>query len=172
MPVRHLKTAASAASNQTAPNVVSIVKEVIENIRSNGDKTVRTYSEKFDKWSPKSFKLSEAEIKAALAKVPKQTIEDIKVVQQNVRTFALAQRRSISDFELEIQPGVHLGQKNVPVGSVGAYIPGGRYPLLASAHMTSKSIVYHPYFQMGLMYEMRHCSKKCLCGVSILNLSK
>ncbi|KAJ5097333.1 hypothetical protein N7456_008054 [Penicillium angulare] len=122
-----------AASSVDVP---AIVREVIESIRGDGDAAVRKYSEKFDKWSPPSFKLSQADIDAAIANCPKQTLDDIKEVQQNVRAFAEAQKGSLKDFEVEIRPGVHLGQKNVPIDHVGAYIPGGRYPLLASAHMT------------------------------------
>ncbi|KAK4940397.1 hypothetical protein LTR10_019503 [Elasticomyces elasticus] len=117
-------------------NVATIVSGVIEDITTNGDAAVRKYSEKFDKWSPAQFKLSQKEIDSIIAQVPEQTIKDIKEVQKNVRTFAEAQKNSIKDFELEIEPGVFLGQKNLPINLVGAYIPGGRYPLLASAHMT------------------------------------
>lgn len=120
MPNRYLKTAGGAADTNSSSNVPDIVKGVIDDIRTRKDAAVRKYSEQFDKWSPPSFKLSESDIKAALAKVPDQTLEDIKQVQHNVRTFALAQRASITDFELEIQPGVHLGQKNVPISRVGA----------------------------------------------------
>ncbi|PGH04233.1 histidinol dehydrogenase [Blastomyces parvus] len=137
--VRYLKTGAgleTTASNAAGIDVPSIVKGVIEDIRLNGDNAVRQYSAKFDSWEPAVFKLSEDDIKTAIAKVPEQTIKDIKQAQANVRAFAVAQRNSISDFEVELQPGVHLGQKNIPISSVGAYIPGGRYPLLASAHMT------------------------------------
>lgn len=123
-------------TDQTPPHVSEVVKDVIDTIRLRGDEAVREYSEKFDKWSPKSFKLSEEEIESIIATVPEQIIKDIKEVQHNVRTFAQAQRDSLKDFELEIQPGVFLGQKNNPIESVGTYIPGGRYPLLASAHMT------------------------------------
>lgn len=134
---RYLKTkSAAASSNSSQESVSGIVKEVIETIRSKGDTAVRQYSEKFDKWSPPSFKLSKSDIENVIRAVPEQTIKDIKEVQANVRAFAQAQRNSIKDFEIETQPGVHLGQKNVPISSVGAYIPGGRYPLLASAHMT------------------------------------
>ena len=84
-------------------DVASIVKGVIDDIRANGDAAVRSYSEKFDKWSPGSFKLSKNQIDAAISAVPKQTIEDIKQVQSNVRKFAQAQRDSIRDFELETQ---------------------------------------------------------------------
>ncbi|KAL4889914.1 histidinol dehydrogenase [Aspergillus ambiguus] len=138
MPARYLKSKANALANSSAPkvDVSSIVKGVIEDIRGNGDTAVRKYSEKFDKWSPQSFKLSRAEIDASIAACPQQTIDDIKEAQKNVRRFAEAQRESLKDFEYEIQPGVVLGQKNLPIQSVGAYIPGGRYPLLASAHMT------------------------------------
>ncbi|KAK5082578.1 hypothetical protein LTR70_008306 [Exophiala xenobiotica] len=121
---------------KTNEGVASIVKGVIDDIRINGDASVRTYSERFDKWAPESFSLSDEDIKGILKQVPEQIINDIKEVQKNVRTFAEAQKDSLKDFELEIQPGVFLGQKNNPIENVGAYIPGGRYPLLASAHMT------------------------------------
>jgi histidinol dehydrogenase len=134
---RHLKNKAdNSAKNAAAIDVSKIVKQVIDMIRENGDAAVRKYSEQFDQWSPPSFKLSKEGIEAAIAAVPEQTIEDIKKVQSNVRAFAVAQRESLRDFEIEIQPGVHLGQRNNPLNAVGAYIPGGRYPLLASAHMT------------------------------------
>ncbi|KAJ5379041.1 hypothetical protein N7509_012160 [Penicillium cosmopolitanum] len=135
---QYLKEVTGLPGLKTAPNmdVSAIVKDVIYSIRKDGDAAVRKYSEKFDKWSPPSFKLSQSEINAAIANCPRQTLDDIEEVQQNVRDFAKAQRNSIKDFEVELRPGVHLGQKNVPIDNVGAYIPGGRYPLLASAHMT------------------------------------
>lgn len=126
------KTDASAS----AINVTRIVSGVIADVRARGDAAVRDYSTKFDSWSPDSFKLSQEEIDAAISQVPQQTLDDIKTVQANVRKFAQAQRDSLKDFEVELSPGVHLGQINVPINTVGAYIPGGRYPLLASAHMT------------------------------------
>lgn len=101
-------------------DVSAIVKDVIYSIRKDGDAAVRKYSEKFDKWSPPSFKLSQSEINAAIANCPRQTLDDIEEVQQNVRDFAKAQRNSIKDFEVELRPGVHLGQKNVPIDNVGA----------------------------------------------------
>ncbi|KAL4920375.1 histidinol dehydrogenase [Aspergillus aurantiobrunneus] len=138
MAPRYLKSKSAPPSSTTNPqvDVPAIVKGVIDDIRTAGDDAVRKYSEKFDRWSPASFKLSQAEIAAAIAECPDQVIEDIKEVQGNVRVFAKAQRESVRDFEYEIQPGVFLGQKSLPINSVGAYIPGGRYPLLASAHMT------------------------------------
>lgn len=111
----------SGGSSTSASDVSRIVRGVIDDIRQNGDKAVRAYSEKFDKWSPKSFKLSRNDIDRIISKVPKQVLEDIKTVQDNVRTFALEQRKSITDFEYEIRPGVHLGQKNIPINAVGAY---------------------------------------------------
>ncbi|KIL83888.1 histidinol dehydrogenase [Fusarium avenaceum] len=120
----------------STPDVAGIVKGVIDSIRREGDDAVRRYSEQFDKWSPSSFQLSKEDVDHVMAQVPEQVIQDIKTVQSNVRKFAEAQLNSIGEFELEIVPGVFLGQKNNPIDAVGAYIPGGRYPLLASAHMT------------------------------------
>ncbi|KAL1851691.1 hypothetical protein VTK73DRAFT_9377 [Phialemonium thermophilum] len=136
---KYLKQAARKGKTSIggAPaQVPSIVAGVIDDIRQRGDAAVRQYSERFDKWSPASFKLSRDQIESAISQVSKQTIEDIKEVQQNVRTFAQLQRESIRDFETETAPGIFLGQRNNPIQTVGAYIPGGRYPLLASAHMT------------------------------------
>lgn len=100
--------------------VPAIVAAVIDDIRKEGDAAVRRYSEKFDKWSPASFRLSPKDIEHAIAQVPKQTIDDIKEVQKNVRHFAELQRASIKDFEVETSPGVFLGQRNNPINSVGA----------------------------------------------------
>ncbi|KUL88932.1 hypothetical protein ZTR_03444 [Talaromyces verruculosus] len=136
MPSKSLKSQQPLANGSAQIDVSSIVRGVIDDVRANGDAAVRKYSEKFDKWSPASFKLSQAEIDASIAACSPQTIEDIKQVQKNVRAFAQAQKDSLKDLEFEIQPGVILGQKNLPIEAVGAYIPGGRYPLLASAHMT------------------------------------
>lgn len=116
--------------------VRDVVAGVIADIRVRGDVAVREYSEKFDKWSPENFKLSQAEIEKIISGVPSQVIEDIKTVQSNVRQFAQHQKDSLQDFEVETMPGVFLGQKNIPVNASGAYVPGGRYPLVASAHMT------------------------------------
>ncbi|KAJ5661443.1 uncharacterized protein N7477_009059 [Penicillium maclennaniae] len=129
---RNLPNTGSAPVTDTA----EIVRTVINDIRANGDQSARAYSEKFDKWSPASFRLSQDDITKIISSVPQHILDDIKQVQENIRTFAMAQKASIKDFEMEIRPGVHLGQKNIPINSVGAYIPGGRYPLLASSHMT------------------------------------
>ena len=103
-----------------AIDVSAIVNGVIDDVRAEGDVAVRRYSEKFDKWSPKSFQLSEREIKDIIATVPEQTMMDIIEVQKNVRKFAEAQLATLKELELEIQPGVFLGHKNVPIASVGA----------------------------------------------------
>jgi sulfopropanediol 3-dehydrogenase len=133
----YLKQAAATDTTIASHDqVVAVVRDVIADIRANGDAAVRLYSEKFDNWSPESFRLSQAEIEEIIATLPAQVIDDIATVQTNVRNFATKQRESILDFEVETMPGVFLGQKNIPVQAVGAYVPGGRYPLTASAHMT------------------------------------
>lgn len=109
---------------------------VIADVQERGDAAVREYSEQFDNWSPPDFRLDQEQIERIVATVPEQALTDIRTVQARVRAFAQHQRDSRADFEVETEPGVFLGQKNVPVGSAGAYIPGGRYPLVASAHMT------------------------------------
>ena len=121
---QYLKSRASPADTTQSPsvNVSAVVEEVIGAVRADGDAAVRKYSAKFDQWSPDSFKLSQADIEAAIAMCPEQTIADIEEVQRNVRAFAEAQKNSLKDFEIEIQPGVHLGQKNVPINTVGAYV--------------------------------------------------
>ncbi|ATY12299.1 histidinol dehydrogenase [Amycolatopsis sp. AA4] len=112
------------------------VRAIIADIRERGDAAVRECSEKFDAWSPESFRLSAEEIEKIVARVPGQVLDDIRFVQDQVRTFAQRQRDSLREFEIETLPGVYLGQKHVPVAAAGAYVPGGRYPLTASAHMT------------------------------------
>jgi sulfopropanediol 3-dehydrogenase len=102
------------------------VEHVIADVRQRGDAAVRTYSDKFDRFSPPSFLLTSEEIEAAIARASAQTIADIRQVQQNVRRFAELQLASLADFEAEVEPGVFLGQKNVPIDAVGAYVPGGR----------------------------------------------
>jgi sulfopropanediol 3-dehydrogenase len=132
-----LKQGKSILEMQEADSKVKeIVSEVIKDIETNGDAAVRKYSEKFDKWSPESFKLSKEEIEEIVNSVPAQVIEDIKFAQKQIRFFAEKQRASIQDIEVETIPGVILGHKNIPVNSAGCYIPGGRYPMVASAHMS------------------------------------
>jgi sulfopropanediol 3-dehydrogenase len=112
------------------------VSVVIKNIEENGDKAVRELSKQFDRWSPESFLLSQEAIEKIINSVPGQVIEDIKFAQKQVRNFAEKQRESMQDIEVETLPGVFLGHKNIPINSVGCYIPGGRYPMVASSHMS------------------------------------
>jgi sulfopropanediol 3-dehydrogenase len=117
-------------------DVRTVVQGVIADVREHGDAAVREYSAKFDHWSPDSFRLTEEQIAAIVADVPAQVIEDIVFVQAQVRRFAEAQLASMREIEIETLPGVFLGHRHVPVAAAGAYVPGGRYPLTASAHMT------------------------------------
>lgn len=116
--------------------VSQIVADALKDVETRGDAAVRELSEKFDKWAPESFRLSDAEINEIVSKVPDSVIEDIKFAQKNIKAFAEAQLDSLNDIEVEQIPGVILGHKNIPVNSVGCYIPGGRYPMVASAHMS------------------------------------
>ncbi|WP_063043425.1 histidinol dehydrogenase [Nocardia pseudovaccinii] len=134
---KYLKSAQkTAADGERAQNVRNTVHHIIADVRQRGDLAVREYSEQFDKWSPASFELGDDQIADIVATVPEQVLADIRMVQDRVRAFAQHQRNSLADFEIETEPGVFLGQKSIPVSSVGAYVPGGRYPLVASAHMT------------------------------------
>jgi sulfopropanediol 3-dehydrogenase len=105
-------------------------------VKTRGDAAVRELSQQFDKWSPPSFKLSPEDIKTIMAKVAPSALDDIKFAQAQIRQFAQHQRAAITDIEVETLPGVKLGHKNIPVDSVGCYVPGGRYPMVASAHMS------------------------------------
>ncbi|GAA4184557.1 histidinol dehydrogenase [Streptosporangium oxazolinicum] len=137
--IQKLKQAADGTgegSGTGRPEVQATVSGILADVRERGDAAVREYSEKFDGWSPESFRLSPERIAEIVSTVPPQVIEDIEFVQSQVRRFAEHQRTSLTDFEVETLPGVRLGQRNVPVSAVGAYVPGGRYPLTASAHMT------------------------------------
>ena len=133
----YLKSAPTKSFVDTAQDEVqTAVRTVIADIRDRGEAAVRDYSEKFDHWSPASFRLTPEQISEIIATLPQQVIDDITFVQQQVRHFAQVQRDSLRDVEVETLPGVFLGHKNVPVQAAGAYIPGGKYPLTASAHMT------------------------------------
>lgn len=136
MPEYVKRTTAPRSTVTGDPDVARVVSEVIADVRERGDAAVRQYSEKFDRWSPPEFRLSPEEIERIVASADPRVLDDIRTVQRNVRDFAQHQRDSLADFEVETQPGVFLGQRSIPVGSVGAYVPGGRYPLVASAHMT------------------------------------
>ncbi|GLU45184.1 histidinol dehydrogenase [Allomuricauda sp. NBRC 101325] len=116
--------------------VRDIVETLLDEIKQDGDAAVRRFSEKFDKWTPESFRLSDEKIKEIVASVPEQVKEDIRFAQTQIRNFATHQKESMHDIEVETLPGVFLGHRNIPVDSVGCYIPGGRYPMVASAHMS------------------------------------
>ncbi|MCU0758193.1 MAG: histidinol dehydrogenase [Steroidobacteraceae bacterium] len=135
--IRHLKTGVSTEQRAADDaQVRSTVEQIIAEIARDGDAAVRRYSERFDKWSPPSFRLSRQEIEAAYAELAPRTIDDIRFAQEQVRNFAQVQRAALRDVEVETLPGVVLGHKNLPVNSVGCYVPGGKYPLVASAHMS------------------------------------
>src|SRR6188508_2548095 len=135
--MRYIKQAEAAA--EVAANddkVRRTVEEILNSIGQRGDDAVREYSAKFDNWSPVEFRLSASEIAECYKRVSDSVRADIKFAQQQIRRFAIAQRESLLDVEVETLPGVVLGHKHIPVESVGCYVPGGKYPLLASAHMS------------------------------------
>ena len=133
----HLKQGRTPEQATADANTVrDIVKGILDDVEKRGETALREISEKFDKWSPTSFRVSDREIEACLSQLSRRNIDDIKFAQQQVRNFARVQRTSLNDVEVETLPGVILGHKNIPVDSVGCYVPGGTYPLVASAHMS------------------------------------
>ena len=112
------------------------VERIIADIGSRGDAALREYSERFDRWSPDSFRLDAHEIEACRRSLSDRVIDDIRFAQAQIRNFAQAQRDALRDVEVETLPGVVLGHRNLPVNSVGCYVPGGKYPMVASAHMS------------------------------------
>ena len=134
---RVLKAGEGAGAARTVEDRVrETVAGILGEIKARGDAAVRAYSEKFDGWTPPSFRLTGAEVDALVAAAPEDTVADIRFAQAQVRRFAEAQRAALTDVEVETLPGVTLGHRNIPVGSVGCYVPGGRYPMVASAHMS------------------------------------
>ncbi|NPT46602.1 histidinol dehydrogenase [Paraburkholderia sp. 1N] len=135
--IKHLKASKPIeAKAEIATQVRATVEQIIADIAARGDAAVREYSERFDKWSPASFRLSDAEIAACVAQLSAAELDDIRFAQTQVRRFAEIQKSALRDVEVETLPGVVLGHKNLPVNSVGCYVPGGKYPLVASAHMS------------------------------------
>ena len=135
--IRHLKTARTQAErNDDDAKVRIAVEGILADISKRGDAAVRDLSVKFDKYDPKAFRLSECDIEAAMGAVSKRDLDDIRFAQTQVRNFAQHQRAALKDIEVETLPGVILGHKNIPVQSVGCYVPGGKYPMVASAHMS------------------------------------
>ena len=116
--------------------VAKVVDEIVSAVAADGDAAVRRYSGRLDGWEPEAFRLTPEEIAASLERVPAQVLDDIVFCQEQVRTFARAQRATMTDLEVETLPGVRLGHRHIPLASVGAYVPGGRYPMVASAHMS------------------------------------
>lgn len=114
----------------------AVVEATLADIEARGDAAVRDLAAKFDNYTPKSFRLTPSEIDALIAELSPRELADIKFAQEQVRTFAQAQRDSMLDIEVETMPGVILGHKNIPVQSVGCYVPGGKFPMVASAHMS------------------------------------
>jgi len=123
-----------AADNDA--KVRAIVEDVLDNIAKRGDEAVKQYAEQFDNWTGGDFRLNQEQIDACYKQLDAQVISDIEFAQKQVRNFAQIQRDALQDVEVETLPGVVLGHKNIPVNSVGCYIPGGKYPLVASAHMS------------------------------------
>ncbi|MFT4046774.1 MAG: histidinol dehydrogenase [Solimonas sp.] len=135
--IRRIKSGLAAeVKAENSAQVRATVEGILADIGVRGDEAVRACSEKFDKWSPARFRLSEDEIRQCLGQLSAGVLDDIRFAQAQVRHFALKQRECLRDLEVETLPGVVLGHKNIPVNSVGCYVPGGRYPLVASAHMS------------------------------------
>lgn len=137
MAIEYLKRGITAdARAEEDAKVRAVVEQTLARIDAEGDAAVRALSERFDGYAPQSFRLSEAEIRGAIARVAPRDLDDIRFAQAQIRAFAQAQRASMTDIEVETRPGVILGHKNIPVQSVGCYVPGGKFPMVASAHMS------------------------------------
>lgn len=135
--IKYLKKGKDSAAISAADvKVRQTVEGILSDITARGDDAVREYSKKFDNWDPKEFTLSNDDISDAVKKLSNRELEDIKFAQTQVKNFAQIQRDSMLDVEVETLPGVVLGHKHIPVNAVGCYIPGGKYPLIASAHMS------------------------------------
>src|SRR5437588_8830191 len=134
---RFLKRGMDASAIKAADaQVRSTVEGILAQVEDKKDAAIRELSKKFDNWEPKDFRLTPAEIEKAIAQVSKRDLEDIKFAQAQVRNFAQKQRDSMKDIEVETLPGIVLGHRHIPVSSIGCYVPGGRYPMVASAHMS------------------------------------
>ena len=135
--ITHLKTGKPADERgEDDAEVRAVVEATLKDIETRGDAAVRELSGRFDGYTPESFRLSASEIEALMAQVPERDMQDIRFAQEQIRKFARAQRDSILDIEVETMPGVILGHRTIPVRSVGCYVPGGKFPMVASAHMS------------------------------------
>ncbi len=133
----HLKRGMDASAIKAADaKVRETVEQILADIEARKDAAVRELSQKFDAWSPASFKLAPAEIERAIGQVRKRDLDDIRFAQAQVRNFAQKQKETLRDLEVETLPGIVLGHRHIPVNSIGCYVPGGRYPMVASAHMS------------------------------------
>src|SRR6202521_2402704 len=134
---RYLKRGIDAGAIKAADaKVRQTVESILADVEARRDLAVRDLSEKFDNWSPPDFRLSEADIERAISQVGKRDLDDIRFAQAQVRNFAEKQKATLKDLEVETLPGVVLGHKHIPVSSIGCSVPGGRYPMVASAHMS------------------------------------
>jgi sulfopropanediol 3-dehydrogenase len=134
---RWLKRGMDAGAIKAADaKVRETVESILADIDARKDQAVKDLSKKFDNWQPADFRLSAQEIERAIAQVPKRDLEDVKFAQAQVRNFAQKQKETMHDLEVETLPGVVLGHRHIPVNSIGCYVPGGRYPMVASAHMS------------------------------------
>jgi sulfopropanediol 3-dehydrogenase len=133
---RYIKTPKTISRAQDKASITQTVLELLGKVRDGGDEAVRKLSQRFDHFDRPSFRLSDDEIAECIDSLTSREREDIEFAQKQVRTFAIAQRAALLDIELETIPGVILGHRNIPIKNVGCYVPGGKYPLLASAHMT------------------------------------
>lgn len=137
MAIRYLKRGKDAAAvSEADAKVRATVEAIVADIEKRGDEAVREYSRKFDNWDPSEFRLSQAQIEQAIGRLSPREIEDIRFAQKQIRNFAQIQRESMKDVEVETMPGVVLGHRHIPVNAVGCYVPGGKYPMIASAHMS------------------------------------
>lgn len=134
--IRQVKAAKASATDKSQRTVTSAVEELLAKVEAGGDKAVRELSVQFDKFDRASYRLTETEITNCINSLTTREREDLDYAQEQVRKFAEAQKSALQDIEVETLPGVILGHKNIPIQNVGCYVPGGKYPLLASAHMT------------------------------------
>ena len=135
--IRYLKQGSTAEAKAIEDSKIrERVEQILRDIEKRGDAAVREYSVSFDQWGPATFRLSRAQIDDCYKELSPENIEDIRFAQAQVRRFAEIQRGALTDVEVETLPGIRLGHKNIPVNSVGCYVPGGKYPLVASAHMS------------------------------------
>ena len=135
--IRYIKKRSDSNNvSEDKSSIEETVRSILSDIRERGDAALEHYSGHFDNWSPESFQLSEDEIDAAISKLNKSEIEDIKFAQNQIRHFAQKQLETMNELEVETLPGVFLGHKHIPIENVGCYVPGGRYPMVASAHMS------------------------------------